>query len=184
MIEPIKLKSTFLHCEIQDGDIIAFQRDLSSKEANELKDHNLRMSIPQHYDYIANRMIVEFRPKNDQDGSLQTYLIELTKKSTYDQVAGALAAKLGTDPMHIQFTSASSPNGLPKHVLKRATNMLLHEMLSGNVPPTVVTNILYYEKLNISIVELESKRLFKVTWLGPTLKDEVQSMLSVKTLCN
>ncbi|KAF9363780.1 hypothetical protein BGX34_003328 [Mortierella sp. NVP85] len=172
MIEPIRLRSTFLQCEIQDGDIIVFQRDLSSKEANELKDHNLRMSIPQHYDYIANRLIVEFRPKNDQDGSLQTYSIELTKKSTYDQVAGALAAKLGTDPMHIQFT-ASTPNGLPKHILKRATNMLLHEMLpAGNVPPTVATNILYYEKLNISIVELESKRLFKVTWLGPTLKDE------------
>lgn len=174
MIEPIKLKSTFLQCEIQDGDIIVFQKDMSSKEANELKDLNPRVTIPQHYEYIANRMMVEFRPKNDQDGSLQTYSIELTKKSTYDQVAGALAAKLGTDPMHIQFTSATTPNGLPKHVLKRSTNMLLHEMLpNGNAHPAAVVNILYYEKLNISIVELESKRVFKVTWLGPTLKDEV-----------
>ena len=35
--------------------------------------------------------------------------------------------------------------------------------------------MIYYEKLDMSIVELESKRLIKVTWLGPTLKDEVKA---------
>ncbi|KAG0235795.1 hypothetical protein BGX31_004161 [Mortierella sp. GBA43] len=183
MIEPIKLKATFQQCELQDGDIIVFQKELSSKESTEVRDLNLRAAVPQHYEYIVNRVIVEFRPKGDQDSSLQTYTIELTKRSTYDQVATALATKLATDPMHIQFTAASYPNGQPKHAIKRSTNMLLHEMLpTGNAQSPAMPNILYYEKLSISIVELESKRLIKVTWLGPTLKDEsTHEFLLLKT---
>ncbi|KAF9986193.1 hypothetical protein BGZ65_008561 [Modicella reniformis] len=185
MIEPMKPKMTIQQCELQDGDIIVFQRDLTSKETNELKELNLRVSISQHYEYIANQLIVDFKPKNDQDGSLSSYTIELTKRSTYDQVAVALGTKLGTDPMHIQFTSASYPNGLPKHTIKRSTNMVLHEMLSsGHNHPVVGPNILYYEVLGISIVELESKRLIKVTWLGSTLKDEsTHEFLLLKTSC-
>lgn len=49
-------------------------------------------------------------------------------------------------------------------------------MLSpGYINNTQSSNVIYYEKLDISIVELESKRLVKVTFLGPTLKDEVRS---------
>ena len=33
--------------------------------------------------------------------------------------------------------------------------------------------ILFYEMLDISIIELETKRFFKVTWLGNTVKEEV-----------
>lgn len=32
MIEPMKMKSTFHQCEIQGGDIIVFQKDLTPKE--------------------------------------------------------------------------------------------------------------------------------------------------------
>lgn len=32
MIEPMKMKSTFNQCEIQGGDIVVFQKDLTPKE--------------------------------------------------------------------------------------------------------------------------------------------------------
>ncbi|KAG0307057.1 hypothetical protein BGZ98_001151 [Dissophora globulifera] len=190
MIEPMKMKSTFAQSEIQGGDIIVFQKELTPKELGEIQQQNLRALIPQHYDYIFNRVMVEFKPKNEQDYSNtataatpQTYSIELSKKITYDEVAAKLAEKLETDPLHIQFTAASPQNGAPKSAIKRSTNMLLYEMLtSGYVHPGSAPNILYYEKLSISIVELESKRLIKVTWLGPTLKDETtHELLLLKT---
>ncbi|KAK3819643.1 MAG: ubiquitin carboxyl-terminal hydrolase 5 [Benniella sp.] len=183
MIEPMKMKSTFQQCEIQGGDIIVFQKDLTPKELGELKDQNAKASIIQYYEYIFNRIIVEFKPKNDEGGTLPTYSIELSRKSTYDQVAAKLAEKLGVDPLHIQFTTTSSPSGLPKNTLKRSANLPLQEMLvPGHVHLGNQYNVLFYEKLDMSIVELESKRLVKVTWVGPTLKDESQhELLLLKT---
>jgi len=145
-----------------------------SDRLGELKDQNAKVSIIQYYEYIFNRIIVEFKPKNDEGGTLPTYSIELSRKSTYDQVAAKLAEKLGVDPLHIQFTTTSSPSGLPKNTLKRSANLPLQEMLvPGHVHLGNQYNVLFYEKLDMSIVELESKRLVKVTWIGPTLKDEV-----------
>ncbi|KFH73362.1 ubiquitin thiolesterase [Podila verticillata NRRL 6337] len=174
MIEPMKMKSTFNQCEIQGGDIVVFQKDLTPKEMTELQHQGLRPSAPQHYEYIFNRVVVEFKPKNEGDTTLQTHSIELSRKSSYDQVASKLAEKLETDPLHIQFTAAPTPGGQPRTPIRRSTNLLLQDMISpgyiyqGQVTP----NVIYYEKLDMSIVELESKRLIKVNWLGPTLKDE------------
>lgn len=53
---------------------------------NELLQQNIRVAIPQYYEYINNRIIVEFKPRNDEDTTLESYSIELSKKSTYDQV--------------------------------------------------------------------------------------------------
>ncbi|KAF9965293.1 hypothetical protein BGZ70_005095 [Mortierella alpina] len=184
MIEPMKVKSTFNQCEIQGGDIIVFQKDLTPKEVTELTAQNMKATIPQYFEYIYNRIIVDFKPKNDEDPTLQTYSIELSKKSTYDQVATKLAERLGTDPLHIQFTSAAPPpNGQPKNTIKRSTNLQLQEMITpGYAHQPAGPNVIYYEKLDISIVELESKRLVKVTWLGPTLKDEsTHDLLLLKT---
>lgn len=52
----------------------------------ELQQHGLRPSAPQHYEYIFNRLVVEFKPKNEEDTTLQTHSIELSRKSSYDQV--------------------------------------------------------------------------------------------------
>ncbi|KAG0092496.1 hypothetical protein BGZ92_009577 [Podila epicladia] len=183
MIEPMRVKASFSQCEIQGGDIIVFQKDLTPKEMNELQQQNIRVAIPQYYEYINNRIIVEFKPRNDEDTTLESYSIELSKKSTYDQVAAKLAEKLEIDPLHIQFTAAAPPNGLPKNKIKRSTNLQLQEMLSpGYINQTHSSNVIYYEKLDISIVELESKRLVKVSFLGPTLKDEsTHELLLLKT---
>ncbi|KAG0370870.1 hypothetical protein BGZ54_003296 [Gamsiella multidivaricata] len=183
MIEPMKIKNSFNQCEIQGGDIIVFQKELTPKEVNDLKDQGLRATVPQHYEYLFNRIYVEFRPRNDQDSTLESYTLELSRKSTYDQVAEKLAEKLNTDPLHIQFTAPSHPNGPPKNTIKRSTTMLLHEMLApGYAQQYQVPSVLYYEKLDISIVELESKRIIRVTWLGPTLKDEsTHDLLLLKT---
>ncbi|KAG0269930.1 hypothetical protein DFQ27_001479 [Actinomortierella ambigua] len=178
MIEPMKMKTTFHQCEIQGGDIIVFQKELTPKELTDLNALHGRAMIPQYFEYIFNRITVEFKPKNSEDPSAETYTVELSKKSNYDQVAQALAEKLGVDLLHLQFSSASQPGGQPKAVIRRAANVQLHEMLAqGFINQGVQPCVLYYEKLDMSIVELESKRLIKVTWLGPGMKEEVHELL-------
>ncbi|KAF9438450.1 hypothetical protein BGZ76_007843 [Entomortierella beljakovae] len=176
MIEPMKLKNTFQQSEIQGGDIIAFQKELTQKEAAELQQQNFKPHAPQFYEYLHNRIIVEFRSKIESDAAdagPQSFTIELSKKGTYDQVAAKLAEKLGVDPLHIQFTVATGPFGAPKTPIMRSTAMVLLDMLGpGYVHSGEKPSLIFYEKLDMSIVELESKRLIKLTWLGPTLKEE------------
>ena len=76
------------------------------------------------------------------------------------------------DPLKLRFTTAHSSSNTPKNVIKRTTVQTLMEILqiSHLAPPNY---ILFYEMLTISIVELETKKFFKVTWLGSTVKEEV-----------
>lgn len=74
---------------VPDTKTLNLETDLrftSFSRVTELQLQGLRPSAPQHYEYIFNRVIVEFKPKNEEDTALQTYSIELSRKSSYDQV--------------------------------------------------------------------------------------------------
>jgi len=43
-------------------------------------------------------------------------------------------------------------------------------------------NTLYYEMLDVSIIELETKRFLKVVWLGTSAKEEVRIFVHVTDL--
>ena len=88
------------------------------------------------------------------------------------QVAGQVALHLNTDPLKLRFTTAHSSSSTPKNVIKRTTNQTLGEMLQTNyLAPS--TPLLFYEMLDISIIEYETKRFFKVIWLGNAVKEGV-----------
>ncbi|CAG8492755.1 6399_t:CDS:2 [Racocetra fulgida] len=78
---------------------------------------------------------------------------------------------MSTDPLKLRFTTAHPTSGSYKSVIKRVTNQTLSEMLQTTYLPNSA-NLLYYEMLDISIVELETKKFFKVYWLGTTVKEE------------
>jgi ubiquitin carboxyl-terminal hydrolase 7 len=169
MIEPMKPRSTFAQSEIQDGDIICAQKDFD-KESAELRSQGRFPTIPEYFDYLVNRVTIQFKPKNDPQAP--GFELTLTKKTPYDQVAAKVAAHLDADPMKIRFTSANTQNQPKPGTFKRNPNATLNEMIS---PPTstVSSTLLFYELLDISIVELETKKLLKVAWLGSTtLKEE------------
>lgn len=171
MIEEMKLKSTFQQSEIQDGDIICFQKALTEKEIQEHTTSGRYSDIPHFYESLTLRIVVSFKPKlKDRDPKPEFDLV-LNKKWTYDQVAGAVGTHLNTDPLKLRFTTAHSTSGTPKNVIKRTTTQTLSEMLQTAYlsPPA---HVLFYEMLKISIVELETKKFIKVYWLGNTIKDE------------
>ncbi|CAB4444830.1 unnamed protein product [Rhizophagus irregularis] len=181
MIEEMHFEFTFQQSEIQDGDIICFQKALTEREIQEHRSVCRCWNIPHFYESLALRIVVSFKPKLEDQYSKPELTYEqvsysefdliLNKKWTYDQVSGAVATHLNTDPLKLRFTTAHSTSSTPKSVIKRTTAHTLSEMLQTVYlsPPAYV---LFYEMLNISIVELETKKFIKVYWLGNTVKDE------------
>jgi ubiquitin carboxyl-terminal hydrolase 7 len=75
------------------------------------------------------------------------------------------------DPIKLRFTTTHATNGSPKSVLKRSLNQSIQEiMVPSYINPT--TTIILYEKLDVSIVELETKRSLKIIWTGIHNKEE------------
>jgi ubiquitin carboxyl-terminal hydrolase 7 len=85
------------------------------------------------------------------------------------------------DPIELRFTTTHATNGSPKTVLKRSLNQSIQEIMSPSyINP--VTTVILYEKLDVSIVELETKRSLKVIWTGIHNREEsTHSFLLPKT---
>ena len=75
------------------------------------------------------------------------------------------------DPIKLRFTTTHVTNGSPKSILKRSLNQSIAEIMGTNyINPT--TSVILYEKLDVSIVELETKRSLKIIWTGIHNREE------------
>ena len=72
----MKPKQTFQQSEIQDGDIICFQRVFTDLDPNSVPYTDAR----QYYDYLLNRISVLFCPK--VGGSGPEFSLMLSRKMT------------------------------------------------------------------------------------------------------
>ncbi|KAL0743878.1 hypothetical protein Bca4012_085391 [Brassica carinata] len=150
--------------EIEDGDIICFQKPLSVQE-NECPYPD----VPSFLEYVQNREVVRFRtlekPKEDE------FTMELSKRHTYDDVVERLAEKLGLDdPSKIRLTSHNcySQQPKPQPIKYRGVDHLSDMLAHYNQ----TADILYYEVLDIPLPELQGLKTLKVAFHHAT-KDEV-----------
>jgi len=86
-----------------------------------------------------------------------------------------MASKVGEhlkhEPIKLRFTTTHAANGTPKSILKRSLNQSITEIMAPSyVTPS--TTVILYEKLDVSIVELETKRSLRVVWTGIHNKEE------------
>ena len=86
-------------------------------------------------------------------------------------MAAKVAERLNQDPIKLRFTTTQPTSGAPKAVLKRSLNQSISEIMSPQYGHPTTTLILY-ERLEVSIVELETKRSLKVMWTGIHNKEE------------
>ncbi|TEB31291.1 ubiquitin carboxyl-terminal hydrolase 5 [Coprinellus micaceus] len=172
MIELMKSKQSFAQSEIQDGDIICFQVDLPEKEIHDLEMQGLYSNPVQFYDFLQNRVMIFFRPKHEEPNPENPeFSLVLSKKQNYDIMANKVGEALRHDPIKLRFTTTNVSNGAPKSILKRSLNQSIAEIMSPSyVNPS--TTVILYEKLDVSIVELETKRSLKVVWTGVHNKEE------------
>ena len=86
-------------------------------------------------------------------------------------MASKVAERLNQDPIKLRFTTTVPSTGQPKSVVKRSLNQCISDIISGNYQHPS-TAIILYERLEVSIVELETKRSLRIIWTGVYNKEE------------
>lgn len=165
MCEPIEKRITFRSSQLEDGDIICFQRSLVTSE----EDIHRFPDVPSFLDYVHNRQIVHFRrlDRSKEDD----FCLELSKLSTYDDVVERVAQQLDLDdPSKIRLTAHNCYSQQPKPQAIRFRGVAhLSDML---IHYNQTSDILYYEILDIPLPELQGLKTLKVAFHHST-KDEV-----------
>ncbi|XP_031380389.1 ubiquitin carboxyl-terminal hydrolase 12-like isoform X3 [Punica granatum] len=163
MCEPVDKRMTFRGSQLEDGDIICFQKTVRAGEQYRYPE------VPMYMEYVHNRQVVRFRslekPKDDE------FSLELSKTHNYDDVVERVAAHLGLDdPSKIRLTPHNCYSQQPKpqpikyRGVERLADMLVHY--------NQTSDILYYEVLDIPLPELQGLKTLKVAFHHAT-KDEV-----------
>ena len=96
---------------------------------------------------------------------------------SYDQFSAKVGERLKVDPTHIRFSTVNTTTGKPKQIVKRNPNQNLWQILSPQFSTYNNSNqrndALYYEVLDISLSELDTKKILKVTWVSEGVTKEV-----------
>ncbi|XP_047333401.1 ubiquitin C-terminal hydrolase 12-like isoform X2 [Impatiens glandulifera] len=164
MCEHIDRKLTFRSSQLEDGDIICFQKPhVESSQPCRYPD------VPSFLEYVHNRQVVRFRslekPKEDE------FCLELSKLHTYDDVVERVAHHLGVNEQSkIRLTSHNcySQQPKPQPTKYRGVDHLVDMLVHYNQ----TSDILYYEVLDIPLPELQGLKTLKVAFHHAT-KDEV-----------
>ncbi|XP_077294716.1 ubiquitin-specific protease 7 isoform X2 [Arctopsyche grandis] len=147
--------------ELMDGDIIVFEK--------EEKDEDLELpTCLDYFKYIFFKVEVQFIEKtmpNDPG-----FTMELSTQMRYDQMARAVGQKLNVDPYLIQFFRCQNYKDSPGTSLKYSYEGNLKEMLTYCKPKC--PKKLFYQLLTIKVNELDNKKQFKCTWVGPNYKED------------
>ncbi|XP_028075103.1 ubiquitin carboxyl-terminal hydrolase 13-like isoform X1 [Camellia sinensis] len=165
MCEPIDKKFTFRSSQLEDGDIVCFQKSVPVENGDQFR----YLDVPSFLEYVHNRQVVHFRalekPKEDD------FCLELSKLHTYDDVVEQVAHQLNVDdPSKIRLTSHNcySQQPKPQPIKYRGVDHLSDMPVHYNQ----TSDILYYEVLDIPLPELQGLKTLKVAFHHAT-KDEV-----------
>ncbi|KAI4226189.1 MAG: hypothetical protein L6R36_003370 [Xanthoria steineri] len=185
MIEPMKPKFTLQQAEIQDGDIICFQRALSEKESSAIASTGGYTDAREFYDYLLNRIVIRFFPKMANEQEESTFSLALSRKMSYDQYSAKVGEHLKVDPTHLRFSTVLSSTGKAKQPVRRSQGLTLAQTLMPALGSYANSNqrpdALFYEILEMSISELETKRTVRIHWLPEgVVKEEPVDILAPK----
>uniref|UniRef100_A0A2P2MFP2 ubiquitinyl hydrolase 1 n=1 Tax=Rhizophora mucronata TaxID=61149 RepID=A0A2P2MFP2_RHIMU len=165
MCEHVDKKLTFRASQLEDGDIVCFQKSPKPGSGEQCRYPD----VPSFLEYVHNRQVVRFRflekPKEDE------FCLELSKLHTYDDVVERVAHHLGLDdPSKIRLTSHNcySLQPKPQPIKYRGVDHLSDMLVHYNQ----TSDILYYEVLDIPLPELQGLKTLKVAF-HPATKDEV-----------
>ncbi|KAI9828435.1 MAG: hypothetical protein M1832_002863 [Thelocarpon impressellum] len=184
MIEPMKSNQTLNQAEIQDGDVVCFQKTLSDKENEAIRAAGGYADARDFYDYLCNRLTVRFTPRWSQDREGDSFELALSKKMLYDQFAAKVGERVRAPATHIRFFTVNATTGNAKTTVKPNPNTTLQHVLTPQYTyggASQLPNALFYEVLDLSLSELETKKNLKITWLSEGItKEETFDILVAK----
>jgi ubiquitin carboxyl-terminal hydrolase 7 len=173
LIEPLKPRQTFQQSEIQDGDIICIQKTQALQDSKPVIYQNAK----QYYEYLRNRMSVAFQPRTPAGTDGETFTLSLSKEMSYEQFSAKVADHLKVAQTHIRLGTVHSTTGKLKAWVKRTLNQNLEQIMSSSYSnygyASHKTDALFYEVLETSLADFETKKLLKINWLPEGISREV-----------
>ncbi|OAQ77587.1 ubiquitin C-terminal hydrolase [Purpureocillium lilacinum] len=193
MIEPLKPKQSLKAAELQDGDIICFQRTSEKADADSTKSlqEPLRTNeyfedAREYYDFLEHRRTVRFHPhptRCDQD-QYPPFDLVLNAKINYDTLSERVGSYLSVPATHIRLWTVNATTNNPKAPVRRGTNPSLRQILnpmgSNTLSSTQRNDAFYFEVLEMSLAELDTKKSDHFDLLVPktgTVEDVVQALI-------
>lgn len=179
MIEPMKPKATLQQAELQDGDIVCFQKMLSDKQTASIAQSGGYTDAKDFYDHLLNRMPIEFASKPGTQNEADGFKLALSRKMSYDQFSAKVGEYLKVNPTHLRFSTVNATTGKAKGIVKRIGSQNLYNIMKPQYGQYGNSNqrddMLYYEVLDMSLSELDTKKSLKVTWVTEGVSKEVKS---------
>lgn len=138
----------------------------------------------QYYDFLRHRRLITFHchptkgSKEFNSENCESFTLVLSAKHTYDQVAAKVGERLDVDPTYIRFWTIAQSTGNPKTAIRRMPNHTLVNMVTASYATFATTSIradaLYFEVLDISLAELDTKKSMKVSWISEGITKDVR----------
>ncbi|KAL2889523.1 putative ubiquitin carboxyl-terminal hydrolase 5 [Ceratocystis lukuohia] len=191
MIEPLKVKSTFHSAELVDGDIICFQlaptakpssqeepRKPSSESGNGNGYLDKFETANQYYDFLCNKRTLQFvpHPTRCDESQYPDFSLTISSKIPYEKLAERIGHHLGVAATHLRLWTINPTTGNPKVVIRRTGNTTLQSILIpnnyGHFNAPHRTDALYFEVLEISLAEMETKKSVRTVWLSEGVSKE------------
>ena len=154
MCPRLDLDKTLASTELECGDIICFQNETPDDDAH------THPHVDGFLVYIKNKQLVKFK-QLDGDKNAEPITIQLSRVDSYDAVVAALAEQLKVaDSSKLRLTGHNSFTNSPKPAaIKYQGASKLEEMLNHYQN---ISDILYYEVLEMPLYELERLKTLKV----------------------
>lgn len=136
----------------------------------------------EYYDFLYNKKMVRFHAHTSRSdpNEYPPFELVLNSRINYDQLSEKVASHLGVEPTHIRFYTVNSTTGNPRGPVKRSPTATLHAILNPNGYSTLNMNqrndALYFEVLDMSLAELDTKKNVKITFLSEGITKEVSIM--------
>ncbi|KJR86641.1 ubiquitin carboxyl-terminal hydrolase 7 [Sporothrix schenckii 1099-18] len=201
MIEALKAKQSLKAAELQDGDVICFQRYSERKSSSERSSFLDRKTTSEkssdksgavakkwdyftdaktYYEFLLHKREVQFMPHPARCNADEypAFALLLNVRITYDQLCERVGEQLQVEPTHLRFyTVNNNASGSPRTVVKRSVAQNLNTILSPQGYATLGTSqkadALYFEVLEMSLAELETKKGIRLVLLSDGIsKDE------------
>ncbi len=101
----------------------------------------------------------------------------LNSKISYDRLSEKVGEKLGVEPTHLRFYTVNGSSGNPRAAVKRNQNQTLHGILVppgyGQMNMNQRNDSLFFEVLDMSLAEFDTKKNIKLTLLSEGIMKEV-----------
>ncbi|MGH0158590.1 UNVERIFIED_CONTAM: hypothetical protein FKN15_000314 [Acipenser sinensis] len=109
------------------------------------------------------------------------FVVTLSNRMNYFQVAKTVAQRLNTDPMLLQFFKSQGYRDGPGNPLRHNYEGTLRDLLQFFKPRQ--PKKLYYQQLKMKLTDFENRRSFKSIWLNSQFREEEITLYPDKHGC-